>query len=404
MNKKLLFMLCLLTISFAKAQLTSVALVGSGTTSGWPTGATGEVDATVMNSVDTVHWTLNNVTLLNGAVKFRGNNSWALPYNWGGPSFPTGTGVIDANGFTSVAGIYNVTFNSTTGEYNFILQVNTFPVISLIGTSSPGVAWTTDTDMATIDGINYSINRVMLIAGAIKFRQDHAWTSTTNWGGTSFPSGTGIVDGAAITVPTDGKYNVTFNRNTLAYSFSLPTVAVVGAGAGGWPTGAVGEVDAHPMTTTDGINYTITNLVLTADNAKFRANNAWTINWGATSFPNGTATLDSPDSFLCVAGTYSATFNYDSGAYSFTNNLSNSSFSSTTFKVYPNPTQNEWNFTNLNDTIENIQIIDVLGKTILTVVPKTNSIMISASELNDGIYFARISTNNSASTIKLIKN
>ena len=41
MNKKLLFMLCLLTISFAKAQLTSVALVGSGTTSGWPTGATG---------------------------------------------------------------------------------------------------------------------------------------------------------------------------------------------------------------------------------------------------------------------------------------------------------------------------------------------------------------------------
>jgi hypothetical protein len=404
MNKKLFIMLCLLTISFAKAQLTSVALVGSGTTTGWPTGAAGEVDGTVMNSVDTVHWTLNNVTLLNGAVKFRGNNSWTLPYNWGGPSFPTGTGVLDGNGFTSVAGIYNVTFNSTTGDYNFILQVNTFPVISLIGTSSPGVAWTTDTDMSTIDGINYSINRVMLIAGAIKFRQDHAWTPTTNWGGTSFPSGTGIVDGAAITVPTDGKYNVTFNRNTLAYSFSLPTVAVVGAGAGGWPTGAVGEVDAHPMTTTDGINYAITNLVLTADNAKFRANNSWTINWGATSFPNGTAILDSPDSFLCVAGTYSATFNYDTRAYSFTNLLENTEFNSFNLKIYPNPTHNEWNFTNFNDTIENIQIADVLGKTIINVNPKSKNITIATYQLNSGVYFARITTSNSVNTLKLIKN
>jgi hypothetical protein len=399
MNKKLLFMLCLLTFSFAKAQLTSVALVGSGTTTGWPTGAAGEVDATVMNSVDTVHWTLNNVTLLNGAVKFRGNNSWALPYNWGGPSFPTGTGVLDGNGFTSVAGIYNVTFNSTTGDYSFVQQQNVFQVISIFGDATPG-AWTTDTDMSTLDGNIYTLNRVSLVPGALKFRGDHAWTLPYNWGGTAFPSGTAVVDANGITIPAAGLYNITFNKTTFAYSFTFQVVSIFGdATPGSWTT----DTD---MTTTDGFNYAINNVALLPGALKFRGDHSWTLpyNWGGTAFPSGTAVVDANGITIPAAGNYNITFNTTTAVYNFTDFLATTVFNKSNFKVYPNPTKNEWNFTNLNDTIENIQILDVLGKTIINLTQKSNSIIFNASELNDGIYFARVTADNSVSTIKLIKN
>ncbi len=399
MNRKLLLLICLLTMSFAHAQLNSVALVGSGTLQGWPSDP--QTDAAVMTSSDGVNWTINNVTLLNGAVKLRGNNSWALPYNWGGSTFPSGTAVVDANGITAVAGNYNVTFNSTTGVYNFVLQASAFPVISLIGDAAPGVAWTTDTDLTTFDGVNYSINRVPLVVGAIKFRQDHAWTPTTNWGGSTFSSGVGIVDGPAISVPANGTYNVTFNRNTLAYTFSFASVAIVGPGAGGWPNDP--QIDANQMTTTNGIDYTLANMVLTADNAKFRANNSWSVNWGGTDFPSGVAVLDSPASFLCVAGTYNVTFNYNTGAYSFTDGLGTTDFDSSNLRVYPNPTQSNWNFSVINDTIENIQIVDVLGKIVINVVPRSESATIDASALNSGIYFARIATTTANKTVKLIR-
>lgn len=399
MNKKLLLLICLLTISFAQAQLNSVALVGSGTLQGWPNDP--QTDAAVMTSTDGVNWTINNVTLLNGAVKFRGNNSWALPYNWGGTTFPSGTAIVDGNGITSIAGIYNVTFNSTTGVYNFAVQATNFPLISLIGDAAPGVAWTTDTDLNTLDGINYSLNRVPLTVGYIKFRQDHAWTPTTNWGGNTFNSGIGIVDGPGIYVPANGTYNVTFNRNTLAYTFSFPTVAIVGPGAGGWPNDP--QVDANQMTTVNGIDYTLASITLTADNAKFRANNSWSVNWGGTDFPSGVAAFDSQASFLCVAGNYSVTFNYNTGAYSFTDLLGTNDFDSTSIRVYPNPTQNNWNFTVSNETIETIQIVDVLGKLVINVAPRNTTATIDASSLNSGIYFAKLTTTSATKTIKLIK-
>ena len=399
MKKKLfLIMMCILSISLSNAQLTSLAIVGSGTTQGWPNDP--QVDAHQLTTSDGENWSVNNLALLSGTVKFRGNNSWGLPYNWGGASFPSGTAVVDANGMTTVSGVYNITFNSTSGVYNFILQTSTFPVIGIIGDATPG-GWSTDTDMTTIDGVNYSINRVSLVAGAIKFRQDHTWTPTTNWGGTTFSSGTGIADGAAITVPTAGKYNVTFNLNTLAYTFRFPSVAIVGPGAGGWPNDP--QTDVNQMTTSNGIDYAINNLVLSAGDAKFRANNSWAVNWGATDFPNGTAILDSSSSFSCVASTYNATFNYDSGVYSFMDVLSLNSFNSTSLMLYPNPTATNWNFDFKNLNISNIEIFDVSGKTIINMIPKSNQVTIDASPLNRGIYFAKITTATDSKTIKIIR-
>src|SRR6187402_2946770 len=102
------------------------------------------------------------------------------------------------------------------------------------------------------------------------------------------------------------------------------SVAVVGEAAGGWPgdPGNPGPEDVHQMSSVDNEHWTLTGLALTNYNAgggiKFRANNAWTINWGNAAFPSGTGT-QSGSNILCMAGTYDVTFNSTTGAYTFTN-------------------------------------------------------------------------------------
>lgn len=81
--------------------------------------------------------------------------------------------------------------------------------------------------------------------------------------------------------------------------------------------GWTGDLD---MTTTDGVTYTYNSLVVTVPatdaGVKFRQAHAWTINWGATAFPAGTAAQNGAN-IPAPNGTYNVTFNRTSGAYSF---------------------------------------------------------------------------------------
>ncbi|MDD7885379.1 T9SS type A sorting domain-containing protein [Flavivirga sp. 57AJ16] len=77
-----------------------------------------------------------------------------------------------------------------------------------------------------------------------------------------------------------------------------------------------------------------------------------------------------------------------------------------TFRAYPNPTKDFWTFaTKNNSSISSIQIIDLMGKTVLTKSNPSNKANVDASNLTKGIYFAKItSTDNIVQTVKLIKN
>ena len=55
--------------------------------------------------------------------------------------------------------------------------------------------------------------------------------------------------------------------------------------------------------------------------AKFRANGAWDINWGAVDFPSGIGVQDGPNIPVLLTTdpiTYDVTFNQTTGAYTFT--------------------------------------------------------------------------------------
>ena len=89
--------------------------------------------------------------------------------------------------------------------------------------------------------------------------------------------------------------------------------------------------------------------------------------------------------------------------FSTTNTLGTEDFTSIEFKVYPNPTENNWTIVS-NKTVTQVQVFDILGKEVLTVSPNKAVSTIDASSLNKGVYFATIKTDAGSNTVKLIKN
>ena len=171
---------------------------------------------TNMTTADGTTYTLSGFTFLAGEAKFRQDDAWTV--NWGDTAFPTGTALQGGPNIPVPAGTYSVTFNRTTGNYNF-----GYVSIGILGSAiDPVTGWDADIDLTTTDGISYTLHALTLIDGEVKFRQDNSWDK--NWGGDGFPTGTGLEGGINI-VATAGTYDVTFDRNTLAYTF-VPSLGV----------------------------------------------------------------------------------------------------------------------------------------------------------------------------------
>jgi hypothetical protein len=90
-----------------------------------------------MNSTDGgVSFSLNGYTITDGVCKFRANQSWAT--NWGGVDFPVGVATAGAGDIPVAAGIYDISFNRVTGEYNFaVAGVEEIGQISAVAFPNP---------------------------------------------------------------------------------------------------------------------------------------------------------------------------------------------------------------------------------------------------------------------------
>ena len=264
-----------------------------------------------------------------------------------------------------------------------------------------------DYPMTTTDGITYAISSVFLTGTAsasgnsspywLKFRQDNSWT--TNWGSTSFPTGTGVLNGNNINVTTPGTYSVSFNLQTGAYVFTLtatpPTVSLIGSNIGtAWTT----DVD---LTVTDGINYSLSAYNLSGQ-LKFRQNHDWTTNWGGNSFPTSTGVNGGNNIVVSPAGVYDVSFNRLSFVYSFTPTLSVEQQSKLPLGLYPNPTKSILNLQNpTNITIDKIMVTDLTGKIILEQTQNTNQI--NVEKLATGIYILQAFSGEEKFTSKFLK-
>ena len=74
------------------------------------------------------------------------------------------------------------------------------------------------------------------------------------------------------------------------------------------------------------------------------------------------------------------------------------------FRVYPNPTKNIWTVKSNSQNIQSIIIYDILGKQVISLKPNSNNTVIDASNLSDGLYFAKIKAKDGEVNIRLVKN
>lgn len=192
--------------------------------------------------------------------------------------------------------------------FNVSIVFAQFDNISIIGQFTN---WSSDVPLVTEDGITYTLSSQNFgVAGGAKFRKDNAWD--TNWGSTSFPTGTGVQGGQDIPVPV-GTYDIVFNKNTGAYTFTevasvFDNIGFIG-GFNEWS-------ESEPMTTFDGVLYSKDDFHFTANVVKFRKDNSWDVNWGGTTFPSGEAVPNGSDIPL-TSGFYNVAFNYTGLNYSF---------------------------------------------------------------------------------------
>src|SRR5687768_3512129 len=182
--------------------------------------------------------------------------------------------------------------------------------VGIIGSATP-TGWDSDTDMVQHpDSAHLWSISMDLVFGEVKFRANDAWD--INWGDSDFPIGVGVQGGPNIPVPA-GSYDITFNSITGEYFFDgFSDIGIIGSAT---PFGWDADVDMT-QSALDSNEYSVT-LDLLAGEAKFRANDAWDINWGAADFPSGIGVPNGPNIPIPAAGTYHITFNKATGAYHF---------------------------------------------------------------------------------------
>jgi len=396
MMKKLLLFFAIMLASIAKAQFPSVGILGAATTLGW----SGTQPDIAMSTTDGIHYTLGNMPLYTGGLKFRQDNSW--PLNWGSTDWPSGIGVQDQGGMDVPVqvGVYDISFNLETKAYDFLYK---FPVIGVRGAAT-SVDWgSVDGDILfdTSDGVTYSYHNLSLTTAGLKFRQDNDWPN--NWGGDGWPSGTGIFNQDGVDIQAiEGSYDVTFNRTTLEYDFVqiFPLVGVLGsATTAGWDGP---DID---MQTTDGVVYTLENITLTDGGLKFRLDDQWPDNWGGTGCPSGTGIFNQNGVDIpCQAGLYNINFNLTTLAYSFEEVVAGTeAVHALAISLYPNPASDAINLSfNHTDTVS-VDIYDLTGKCLLNSGQVSQGIAIGVSALAPGVYIARINSSGTSYNFKFIK-
>lgn len=374
-----------------KVDFEYISVIGDATPGGWDT----DTDLTQKNS-NPDEWT-GDVQLTNGFVKFRANHAWTL--NWGGTTFPTGTGVPGGDNIAVTEGTYRITFNTASLAYNFQL-LEEYTSVSLIGSAVPGGEnWDKDLDLtqSTEDPViwkgTYELNQ-----GEGKFRANYDWA--INWGGPDFPTGVAVQDGANIPIPA-GRYKITFNSLTGEYNFEAfvvyDQISIIGKNgpAASWDVDTYLTISPEndQVWTINGVVLTTADQTISDNGIKFRANSAWTVNWGSRDFPSGIGTQDGPN-IWCTAGTWDCVFNTNTGEYVFTLSSSNVDvLDPAVISVFPNPATTELNI-DLSATPAtksvNVSVYDMSGRKVMSSQYNMQTIKLNVASLQTGNYFIQI--------------
>lgn len=269
----------------------------------------------------------------------------------------------DSNPLTDMgSGIWEVTLPITDGEWEYKFTFDNWT----------GQEAFTQGDVCTIT--NYgNHNRRLVVAGA-----DQTLATA--------PFGV-----CAESATNPGPHNVTFNVDmTGAPAFTQPYIS---GEFNGW------AATDNPLTDSgDGVNFSIT-LPLTEASYQFKIqNDAWATQEGFNPGDPGTAT-DGTFTNRYISVDQDKTVSITWNAPQVLNALE---FELSELQVYPNPSKDSWNIKS-NQIIKSVFVYDVLGKQVISINNDVDQIKIDASQLTNGLYFAKVLTISGSKSIKLIK-
>ena len=312
--KNLLTITLLFLAGISYGQFDSLGIIGSATALGWDAQTNMTNDAT-----NTDLWTIN-IDLINGAAKFRTDNTWDT--NWGATDFPTGIATLGGvgNDVPVYGGNFDVSFNTATLEYNFDFQDSIYASVGLIGDA--GIDWSTDIVLTPVANAPWAFrDTIDLNAGECKFRADGVWMDEWADAGDGLTGVAATSGGGNFTIPSAGPYLVELNTATGEYTIQsfIPIYSTMGVIGTGSPSGTWDTELA--MSNFDGNVHAWTITGLFDGDMKMRGDSSWDFAFGADGtqdFPIDTAFLDGGAGNIVVpAGEYRLEFNDTSLIYEF---------------------------------------------------------------------------------------
>jgi starch-binding outer membrane protein SusE/F len=305
-------------LTYELTRISSFGLIGTATQGGWSTST-----AMTYNAAGKV-WEVT-ADLTSGALKFRANNEWTINYGPEDGSELSGTLLLDDPGAISIeeSGNYTITidFSKTKSpDYTYTIKKNQAGEAPL-NLWLPGEyqGWN-PAAAPTIKSINAnSFEGYVYISSPTGYK----FTSAPDWNhinyGDSGTPGVLTTDGLAnsLGVSSAGVYKFNVNVNTLTYTADLiSTMGMIGtATPGSWDT-------SSPLTYDQANDVWTATINLVPGALKFRANNAWTINYGPADSGalEGTLIFDDPGAInITEAGSYTVTvdFSRDEAPYKY---------------------------------------------------------------------------------------
>ncbi|OQD42276.1 hypothetical protein BUL40_10925 [Croceivirga radicis] len=260
-------------------------LVGSATPNGWD-GPDVPVYSTAIANEFVAY-----VTLVDGELKIRRDNDWAVNYGDTGAD-----GILDEGGdnIQVTAGTYKVMFSLN----DFTYSIEPFSW-GLVGDATPN-GWDGPDTPLTYDSSSDQWRAVVTLTnGEMKFRQNNDWA--VNFGDTG-ADGTIEANGDNIMVEA-GNYlvSVDFTNNL----YTLEPIDIWGLVGDAAPNGWDGpNVRFTPDYANEGV-WILENVTLLDGEIKFRTNDAWDFNYGDDG-NDGTLEVDGAN-IPVSAGTYTIT-------------------------------------------------------------------------------------------------
>lgn len=225
-------------------------------------------------------------------------NQWkfATQPNWDGPNYGDGgSGTLDPNGgnFNSPAGYYKINVNAAVTPMTYTAVATVWGVI---GDASPN-GWNDETALTYNPALTVWTGGMSLTAAYIKFRANHSWDYNY---GSDLADGNLSAGGANIAVALAADYAITLDlSHPNAYTYSVNRWGLIGdATPDGW--------NSDQNMTWDATNKVFkVTLNLVAGAIKFRANDAWDLNYGGdiNALTSGGANIA-----IAIAGNYTITF------------------------------------------------------------------------------------------------